>query len=926
MKKLSTIVLILFLASAAVFAQKTVNGTIKDASGVPLIGANVIVKGTSTGTITDIDGNYSLTVPEGYDMLEVSYAGFTTQEVSVSDVSTADIVLATGALLDEIVVTGTGAGISKKRLSTTVDEIDAADVDKLPSNQIDQLLQSNAPSAQIRLSSGQPGTSAIIRTRGPISASGSSTPVIIVDGIRVDNLNSNPELGIGTGGADISALADIPVESIEKIEYIKGGAATTLYGADAANGVIQIITKKGKLGRTTPFVEFRLGTITAEDKWLKYDRTGEALFEPGSLSEFKAGLSGGTEKFSYNFVGSLYQDDGFNDLNEQYKRSFNFGFNSKMADNLIYQGSFSYTGFSYNLDYNANTSFSRFSAAEGGAFGNLDSLTTEEWDVIRTTMRARGPLTDITQRVNRLTASNKITYSFLDDFTTNLTVGIENRNSRQQEVGSNAFQIEVGALGEGTTDQAYLNRSLRNAFTTTVDWNITNQTELSSLSFITTAGARFFRTNDYQELLGASGGVDGTSSVNNFAEKTSSDFALENANYGFYFLENIGFKDKIFLEFGGTLDKNTSAGADVGFQFLPKIGIVYNSGEINQLLSNVRVRANYGEATNFAQPFSQDQTFALESFLGNPSFRFDNPGNRLLRSERVKTSEVGIDFNLFDYRLNLSSTYYNALTVDALFTPNNIPSSGQLAQITNIGEIKNTGFEFALNANLIRSGKHNLNFRASYNVNNNEVSNAGGSPPFVVGGFNVIGSWIEEGQSLGFLRGTASVLQDDGTYTFEPNTFLGSSFAPKFGSFGLDYSFGNFSLYATSDYQFGGTNVDLSLLLRYLRGVDDSGRVPEELEAQPFFNVVNFFTDPSDFVKVRNIGAAYEFGNVLGDKVSGLRVGLTLTNPFNWTAASFDPEVTGSGIGNQNGFSSGGFAYGTESAPRQIIGSVKIQF
>ena len=115
----------------------------------------------------------------------------------------------------------------KENFRLTVDVLSGEEIDKLPATQIDQLLQSTTPSAQIRLSSGQPGTASIIRTRGPISASTSSTPVIIVDGIRVDNLNSNPNQGLNTGGADVSALADIPVESIKRIEYIKGGAATT---------------------------------------------------------------------------------------------------------------------------------------------------------------------------------------------------------------------------------------------------------------------------------------------------------------------------------------------------------------------------------------------------------------------------------------------------------------------------------------------------------------------------------------------------------------------------------------------------------------------------------------------------------------------------------------------------------------------------
>ncbi len=450
---------------------------------------------------------------------------------------------------------------------------------------------------------------------------------------------------------------------------------------------------------------------------------------------------------------------------------------------------------------------------------------------------------------------------------------------------------------------------------------------------MTNAGFRLFRTNDYQELVSGTQGVDGTISVNNFAVKTAEDFALENANYGFYLAENIGWKDMFFLDLGGTLDRNTNAGDNVGFQFLPKVGVAFNLGDfpaykgsaISNTLTGIRVRANYGEATNFARPFREDRTFALESFLGAPAFRFANPGNPDLRSERVKTFEAGIDFGLFDYRVNLGATYYNGTTVDALFTPDNIPSSGQLAQVINIGEITNTGFEFDLRANVFSSGDHSFNINAAYNINDNSVSDSGGAPPFNVGGFLVIGTWIAEGESLGFLRGTSAELQEDGSYEFVPNTVLGSSFAPRFGSLGFDYTWDKLSIFGSSDFQFGGKSVDLSLLLRYLRGVEVDA-VPEELQSQSFFNVVNFFTDDSDFWKVRNLGAAYNFGGLGNGAISNIKLGLNFTNPFNWTKANFDPEVTGSGIGAQNGFSSGGFAYGTESAPRQIIGTIKLSF
>ncbi|MDC6405147.1 MULTISPECIES: TonB-dependent receptor domain-containing protein [Maribacter] len=914
--------------------EKNITGTVTDQTGLPLPGVSVVEVGTTNGTQTDFDGNYSITIEEGNE-LRFSYIGQKTVTRVVGAGNTIDVKMQEDAqALEEVVVTGQGSGIARRKLSTTVDALDSEDIDKLPANQIDQILQSTTPSAQVRLSSGQPGTSAIIRTRGPISAATSATPVIIVDGVRVDNLNSNPQLGIATGGANVSALADIPVESIERIEYIKGGAATTLYGADAANGIIQIITKKGKDGKSSAYFESNVGVIKATTDFLRYDRTAEAIFEPGWSQEYRVGLNGGSEKFSYNFGGSLYKDDSFNDINEQIRRTFTFGLTAKVTDKLKYQGSFSFVNFESNLDYNANTSFSRFSNLEGSARGATDEFTDEEWQGELARVRNIGRLVDITNTTNRITASNKFIYDIDDALQVNATIGIDNRNTVQEELLSNELQVALGSIAEGTTDQGALTRVLRSAFTLTTDVNITHRANTENFSFVSILGGQFFRTSDRQNRLNGSGGVDGTRSLNNFSEQTFSDFVLENANYGLYFLENIGIYDVAFLEFGGRLDQNTASGANTDPLLLPKIGLTYNFSDhdfyinsgFKDILSTIKLRANYGEATNFAQPFSQDRTFAQNPFLGGPSFTFDNQGNDELVSERVKTTEFGVELGFFSNRLFLSGTRYIGITEDALFTPQDPPSSGQANQIQNIGEVENKGYEFALTATPIQTEKHNLSINLSYNTNENLVTDSGGAPAFVVGGFTVLGSVVEEGQSLGYLRGTAAVLQDDGTYAFEPNTALGDTFAPNFGSMGINYTWGDFNLFATADYQFGGQITDLSFLLRHLRGTDNTG-IPEELigTTSPF-NYVNFFVFDNDFLKVRNIGASYNLGDIAKPLFSNIRLGINVTNPFNWTAGSFDPETTGSGITAQNGFASGGFAYGTESAPRTYIASMRFEF
>ncbi|KAB7529259.1 TonB-dependent receptor [Flagellimonas olearia] len=914
--------------------EKTVTGNVTDQNDLPLPGVSIVVVGTTNGTQTDFDGNYVIAASEG-QVLRFSYLGQKTVQRTIGASSTIDVQMEDDAqALAEVIVTGQGSGIAKRKLSTTVDVLDSEEIDRLPSNQIDQMLQATAPSAQIRMSSGQPGTASIIRTRGPISAATSSTPVVIVDGVRVDNLNSNPSLGLDTGGANVSALADIPVESIERIEYIKGGAATTLYGADAANGVIQIITKKGKAGRSTAFFESRLGVIKATTDFLKYDRTAEALFAPGFSQEYRVGFSGGSEKVSYNFGGSLYKDDGFNKLNEQVRRTFTFGYNANVTDNFKYQGSFSFVSFDSNLDYNANVNFSRFSNFEGGSYGDLNAMTDAEWAAVRANSDEVGSLVDITSRTSRFTGSNKFIYDITSSIQANATVGIDYRTTTQENLQSNAFLVAIGAENPGTSNKAELARVIRNNFVVTGDLNLTHRAETDNFSFVTILGGQFFRTTDRQNRLDGSGGSDGTRRINFFPTQTASDYVLENANYGLYFLENVGLFDVAFLEFGGRLDRNTSAGSNTSPLLLPKVGLTYNISDhdfyrdsgISDIISTVRVRGNYGEATNFARPFSQDKTFELSPVLGQNAFSFANPGNDDLISETVKTTEFGVELGFFGNRLNFSGTRYKAITEDALFTPVKPPSEGSQNQIYNLGEVENKGWEFEMRAFVLQTPEHQLDLTVSYNTNENNVVDTGGAAPFVVGGFNVLGSVVAEGQSLGYLRGTAAIRQDDGSYSFETNSSLGKTFAPKFGTINLNYSYKDkVNFFVSGDYQYGGQITDLSFLLRHLSGIDNTG-IPEDLVGTTSpFNYVNYFVFDNDFFKIRNIGATYNFGDVL-KPFSSVKFGVTVTNPFNWTAGDFDPEATGSGIGAQNGFASGGFAYGTESAPRIFMSSLRFQF
>ncbi len=232
---------------------------------------------------------------------------------------------------------------------------------------------------------------------------------------------------------------------------------------------------------------------------------------------------------------------------------FSFGFTRNINDKLKYQASMSYVNMDSNLDYNANTSFSRFSAFEGGGRGDLDTMDDATWETELERSRNIASAVDIKTRVNRFTASNKLTYDLGYNIQANFTTGLDFRSVVQQENSTNQMQIYQGSIPAGTANRASLGRMVRNNFTLTSDLNFTHRGSVDNFEFVTIAGAQFFRTTDRQNFISGSGGVDGSISVNTFPTKSSEDFVLENANYGIYFLENIGIFDLAFVELGVVL-------------------------------------------------------------------------------------------------------------------------------------------------------------------------------------------------------------------------------------------------------------------------------------------------------------------------------------------------------------------------------------
>ena len=250
LNKVSFALFLMLIVQGFSWAQeREVTGTVKDETGTPLAVVTVVVKGTSYGVATDFNGNYSIKVPNDKAVLVFSQIGMKTVEKAVGKARSINVILREEAQeLTEVVVTGVGVATDKRKVAISVDAVSEKSLKRTPVKSIDDALSGKIAGAQIQSTSGQPGQQANIILRG-INSLSTTQPMVIVDGVEV-NTNSY-SLGT-TGSSSVSSrLADLDLSNVERVEVIQGAAAATIYGAQGANGVIQIFTKKGKKGERT---------------------------------------------------------------------------------------------------------------------------------------------------------------------------------------------------------------------------------------------------------------------------------------------------------------------------------------------------------------------------------------------------------------------------------------------------------------------------------------------------------------------------------------------------------------------------------------------------------------------------------------------------------------------------------------------------
>lgn len=893
----------------------------------------------------------------------MSYIGYETQLVAISPVDELKVELDQDNFkLDEVVVTGQGAEVQKRRLSSNVTTVSSKELERMKQGRIDQVLQNALPNVQITMSSGQAGATSLVKSRGLSSAFSNSTPVIYVDGVRVDNMNTGATLNNSLSGnsAVTGSIGDIPMENIDHIEYVTGGAATTLYGSDAANGVIQIFTKKGAEQKTTFFAETQLEADIASSQFYHFKRTKELLHQTGFTQKYRVGFDGGTEKFGYSFGGSMSNGTGtlIKNGNEDRKYDLRFGSRMKFNEQFEYQNSFGmviedfarsrngnqggYTGLWFT-EGAAATNF-RYTDAAGELVNygaDLDALDDYTFAQMKAFVTKAEALQNNRESVKRFQTSQSLSYAPLANLTFKGVLGVDYRLNTNKNVITNEYLIHTQQKPEGTSDAGSISNFDRNYFGLTLDLNGQHKYRYKDVfSLISTAGFQFFSTYDHQSVYNGTNVRDGAQIIEGAGTLTSNEWLSYLYNYGYFIQENIGFLDRYYIDLGLRSDYNTAFGDNVGWQYYPKVGLSYVLSEEpfmqrlkeNNLVSSFRILANYGIAGSYPPAFEYQRTVAFNSFQGGQAASFGKYGNPDLAPEKKHSYEAGFNAVLFNRVLNLGFTYYYALTKDALFSIPSLPSSGQSANyLSNVGEIENKGIELSIGLQLVDTKDWNVRLNASYNTNHNKVLSIGNAVPFAIGGFSsrTVQTVVAEGEPVGFIRGYKAVLNPDNSLKeILPLQNLGSTLPTAYGNFSLSASYKNLSFMLSGDYQYGAYVHSFDRQFRFSKGLKDDA-IPEKAlegldQGANWLNFTNFFVEKSDFLKIRNIGIAYDYKPK--KYLKSVNLAFNVYNPFAFTASSVDPEAALAGARSQGAVAVGGLNYSSYSTPRQYVGTIRVSF
>ena len=728
-------VLLLFLTAFPLAAQNTgqVSGRITNATtGEPLTGAQIVVAGTQMGTMANPQGRYLiLGVPVGTHTIEVTRLGYAVQStqitVTAGEVVVADFELRTQAIaLDEMVVTGTAGSARRREIGNTVGVITADDLEAQPISSVTDVLQGRTAGLTITSMGGAPGTGSEIMLRGVNTLGGPSgnRPLIYVDGIRLEQGFHNYA---DEAQNSASMFDDLDPNSIERIEIIKGAAATTLYGTEAAGGVIQVFTKSGGGGAAQWTFTTSQGFSNVGHVGPKEDPTGlhmkDCSMDPGCpasgswlqngyIQEYDLSVQGGTD-VPYFFSASVGDQQGNVAPGASTNFSLRGNFRFEPLNNLTIRSS--------NMVTRRDITF----VPDGN---NAEGLLL---NVMRDT-RDYSPGHDdsaildlaLRQQIDHFITGLNITWTPSAAMSHRLNVGMDYSTSDYTEERPWGFFYQP--TGDRENDLG-LDRNI------TLDYAGTYSTDLPvvNLASTTSWGAQYYDEfswgmNGFGEIFSGPGDKVLQSGV----ETSVSETWLRVASGGFFVQEQLGWRDRLFLTLGGRWDGFSTFGENFGLAFYPKISGAYTISDHDfwpAFWDTMKLRFAAGQSGRAPGPFASKRTWASTSGDDRQAaVILSELGNEDVGPERTLEIEGGFEASLFEGRLSLEFTYFDQTTSDALLRLARPASIGtEQSILTNLGEVKNVGFEFTANANMLTTPSFSWDLGGNFYHGKDEVVSLG---------------------------------------------------------------------------------------------------------------------------------------------------------------------------------------------------------
>lgn len=946
---------VLLLSSA--FAQITVNGTITSEDQQPLIGATVLVKGTTTGAVTDLEGKFTLQVPDQNAVLVIGYTGFAEQQITVGAQTQLTIVLKVDIQrLNELVVVGYGSQ-KKRDVTGSVTNISEKDFIKGNIATPEQLVNGKIAGVQITSNGGAPGAGSRIRIRGGSSLNANNDPLIVIDGVPLDNT--------GVSGA-ANPLSFINPNDIENFTILKDASAAAIYGSRASNGVILITTKKGKAGdkmrinfSSVLSSSAKSGVIdvlsadefraivnergTAAQKALLGEASTnwqDQIYQTAFSHDNNLSLTGSLKDLPYRASVGFMDQNGILKTSNMNRLSGSIGVNPSFFDKHL-KVDVNLKGTSINnrfanqgaigsaVVFDPTQPILSGSSNLGGYFEFLDPATKNP-----NTLAPRNPLALLNQRndestVGRIIGNVVLDYKFhfLPELRANLNVGLDRSNS---EGNINVPQGVAQFFDRGGQVANYTQ-------------NKNNKTFEFYLNYVREFGANrvdLMGGYSYQDFIRESTDLDKNQQGEVFNDVF---FKTQNTLVSFYTRLNYALKERYLLTFTLRRDGSSRFSPDTRWGTFPSAAFAWKINEEgfmqgNNWFSNLKLRLGYGVTGQ--QDVGSDYPYLSRYTPSEPTaqYQFGNDFFATLRPEgydanikweQTETLNAGIDWAIRSGRVSGAIDVYSRKTKD-LLSVIPVPAGSNLTNqiLTNVGNIENSGVEFTLNTRLIE--KEDLSWDFGFNVtfNQNEVTNltkvpnpnyqgvqvggisggVGNTVQIHTVGFPTFSYFLnqqvynEEGKPVeglyADLNGDGLVNLDD-RYRYkqaDPRLFLGINSQVNYKDFSLSFVLrGNFDNYVYNNV------LSNNATFRGLTGTNNFllNLSPNVLQTgfanNQYFS--DYYVENGSFLRLDNLTLGYNLKGLLGGS-SNTQISLIGQNLFTITKYSgLDPEVAG-GIDN----------------------------